>query len=85
MPVCRYHGSRKPETVRRGANHPQYRHGGETLEAKAERHEMAVFFHEAENFMLAHGMMAPGSTRFRGRKPKKIGDATSVTDKKLTQ
>lgn len=76
MPVCRYHGSRKQETVRRGANHPQYRHGGETLEAKAERHEMAVFFHEAESFMFAHGMVVPGSTRFRGRKPKKLVGAT---------
>jgi hypothetical protein len=31
------HGARRPETVRRGANHPQYRHGRETLVAKAER------------------------------------------------
>lgn len=35
MRVCRYHGAKKPETIRKGANHPQYRHGFETLEAKA--------------------------------------------------
>jgi hypothetical protein len=69
MGVCRYHGARRPETVRRGASHPQYRRGDETLEAKAERHEMSVFFHETENLMAKLGMLAPGSTRTRGRKP----------------
>ncbi len=69
MPVCRYHGSRKASTIKRGANHPQYRHGGETLEAKAERRLMSAFFHNTENLMFALGMTAPGSTRTRGRKP----------------
>lgn len=27
MATCRYHGARKPDTVRRGEDHPQYRHG----------------------------------------------------------
>ena len=67
--VCRMHGARRPETIMRGANHPQYRHGGETQKAKAERHEMAVFFNETENLMARLGMLAPGSTRTRGRKP----------------
>ena len=67
--TCRYHGARRPADIRRGANHPQYRHGGETIEAKAERHMMSVFFHDAENLMFALGMTAPGSTRTRGRKP----------------
>ena len=31
---------------------------------------MAVFFHEAESLMIKLGMLAPGSTRTRGRKPK---------------
>jgi hypothetical protein len=69
MAACRYHGARRPETIKRGANHPQYRHGGETLEAKAERHDMAAFFHKAESLMTKLGMLAPGSTRARGRKP----------------
>jgi hypothetical protein len=63
------YGARKPNMVKRGANHPQYRQGLETLEAKAERHEMAVFFHEAESLMVALSMVAPGSNRTRGRKP----------------
>jgi hypothetical protein len=71
MRVCRYHGARKPETVKRGASHPQYRHGQETREAKAERHQMAVFFHKVEDLMFALDMVSPGSTRMRGRKPRK--------------
>jgi len=70
MAVCRYHGARKTETIMRGANHPQYRHGQETILAKAERHEIAVFFDETENLMAKLEMLAPGSTRTRGRKPK---------------
>ena len=71
MSVCRYHGARKPETIRRGVDHPRHRHGRETKEAKAERHQMSVFFHEAEDLMFALDMVAPGSTRTRGRKPRK--------------
>lgn len=37
MPVCRYHGARRPETIRKGANHPQYKHGRETNELRADR------------------------------------------------
>ena len=70
MRVCRYHGARKPETIKRGASHPQYKHGGETLQAKAQRHQMSVFFHEAENLMHKLDMVGPGSTRTRGRKPR---------------
>ena len=69
MPVCRYHGARKPGAIQRGACHPQYRHGGETREAKAERHQMSVFFHEVEDLMFALELVAPRSTRTRGRKP----------------
>lgn len=68
--VCRMHGARHSSSIMRGANHSQHRHGRETLQAKAERHEMAVFFHETENLMAKLGMLAPGSTRTRGRKPK---------------
>jgi hypothetical protein len=67
--VCRMHSARKPGTIRRDANHPQYRHSRETLEAKAERHEMAVFFNATANLTVALSMVAPGSTRTRGRKP----------------
>ena len=68
--VCRYYGAKNPDVIKQGAGHPQYRHGQETLEAKAEQHEMAAFFYETENLMAKLGMLATGSTRTRGRKPK---------------
>lgn len=70
MKVCRYHGARKPETIRKGETHWNYHTGQETLEAKAERHAMSVFFHEAEDLMFTLDMVAPGSPRTRGRKPQ---------------
>ena len=42
--ACRMHGAHKSKNVLRGANHPQYRNGEETLEAKAERNEKSVMF-----------------------------------------
>ena len=66
--TCRYHGARKPETVRKGANHTQYRHGGETLEAKAERSKKLAELRELEAALYTHGMIA--GPRWRGRKPK---------------
>lgn len=39
MATCRYHGARKRTTVRQGADHPQYLHGMETLDAKRHRSE----------------------------------------------
>ncbi len=80
--VCRMYGARKPNMVRRDANHPQYRHSGETLEAKAERHEMAVFFHETESLMFALDLVAPGSTRARGRKPRSEGPVDITEQRK---
>jgi hypothetical protein len=34
MGVCRVHGARKAETIRRGEDHPRYKHGQKTKEAK---------------------------------------------------
>ena len=42
--ACRMHGAHKSKNVLRGANHPQYRNGEETLEAKAERSDKSVMF-----------------------------------------
>ena len=55
MTVCRYHGARKPETIRKGASHPQYRHGQETLEAKAERSKVLAELREIEALSFAYG------------------------------
>jgi hypothetical protein len=68
MAVCRYHGARRAETIMRGANHPQYRHGQETLEAKAERSKKLAELRELEALAFATGIAA--GHRWRGRKPK---------------
>jgi len=39
MRTCRYHGARRPETVRSGDQHPNYRHGWETQQSKKRRAE----------------------------------------------
>jgi hypothetical protein len=70
MSVCRYHGARKPETIIRSTDHWNFQNAGQTQCERQARHEMSVFFHEAENLMAKLGMLAPGSTRTRGRKPK---------------
>ncbi len=71
MRVCRYHGARRPETVRRGASHPQYRHGGETLLAKAERSFKLAELRDLEALSFAYGLVPEGTPRWRGRKPRR--------------
>lgn len=68
MAVCRYHGARKPETIRRSVDHPQYRHGGETLQAKAERSRKLTELRELEALSIAFGLVT--GPRWRGRKPR---------------
>jgi hypothetical protein len=65
--VCRYHGARRPETVKRGSNHPQYRHGRETLEAKAQRSRRLAELRDLEALSFALGLAS--GPRWRGRKP----------------
>ncbi len=68
MMVCRYHGARKPETIMRGANHPQYRHGQETILAKAERSKRLGELRELEALLFVLGMAT--GPKWRGRKPR---------------
>lgn len=37
--TCRYHGARRPESIKRGSAHPQFRHGRETTAARRLRVE----------------------------------------------
>ena len=67
MKVCRYHGARKPETIMRGANHPQHKHGQETLEAKAGRSQRLAELRNLEALSFALGMAV--GPKWRGRKP----------------
>ena len=54
----------------------------ETHVAKAERHQMAVFFYETESLMALLGMLAAGSTLTRGRKPRSEGHVDVVGQRK---
>lgn len=68
--TCRYHGARPVDTIKRGANHPQYRHGRETLEAKAERSRRLAELRKLEELSFALGLAV--GPRWRGRKPRTI-------------
>ena len=66
MPVCKFHGARS--SIRRGSDHPQWKHGQETLEAKAERSAMLGELRAIEAKMVVTLMLV--GPRWRGRKPK---------------
>jgi hypothetical protein len=51
-------------------NHSQYVHGGETLEAKAERSRRLAELRALEALSFAYGLVPEGAPRWRGRKPK---------------
>ncbi len=68
MPVCRMHGARHPHTTLRGEAHPGYKHGHETLEAKAVRSSKLFELRRLEALMHLLGMTT--SKKSPGRKPK---------------
>lgn len=63
------HGARRPETIKRGADHPGYKHGKYTNESKAEDRRKLYELHQLEEFGHAIGLLVGNLTR--GRKPKK--------------
>ena len=65
MATCRYHGARRPQTVRKGAEHPQYKHGQETLEAKQARSAALGRLAELEDLLVQSGQLTGGRTRGR--------------------
>lgn len=67
MPVCRVHGARRPETVRKGAKHPAWTTGRETMQAKADRSAKLAELRQLEGVMHAAGILV--GPRWRGRKP----------------
>lgn len=67
MPVCRVHGARRRSTVKAGPDHPRYRHGKETLGARAERREAVMRLDQLEALARALGTIT--GPRRSGRKP----------------
>jgi hypothetical protein len=65
--VCRFHGARKPKKVLKGTQHPNYKHGRETKEAKANRSAGLARLRRVEEMMVESGLFA--IQRSKGRKP----------------
>ena len=64
--TCRMHGARRPASIKRGKNHPLFKHGFSTLAAKAERQSEFRQLRKLELFMDKIGLgIGP---RLRGRK-----------------
>ncbi len=66
-PVCRFHGARRPENIRKGSDHPAYKHGRETKQMKADRSASFVRLREMEDLLHKWGLIVGGRTP--GRKP----------------
>ena len=81
--TCRMHGARKPETIRRGADHPQYVHGRETTEAKSARQAAVKRIHDLCD--LGNEVNLFGSpVKLRGPRPKKTVGTQSEVEEHLS-
>ena len=65
--TCRLHGARKRSSIKRGTDHPNYRHGTETLAAKQSRSVMLAELRVIENDLHNTGLIR--GNRTAGRKP----------------
>ena len=65
--TCRLHGARKPSSIKAGPNHPNYRHGQETLPAKHQRSVKLAELRAIEADLLNKGLIL--GNRTAGRKP----------------
>ena len=65
--TCRLHGARKPNSIKRGIDHPNYLHGMETLERKRQRSIKLAELREIETDLITRGLIR--SKRTVGRKP----------------
>jgi hypothetical protein len=63
--ACRYHGARR--RILKSEEHPNYKHGGRTLEALSKYSQKVAELDQLENIAHRAGVMA-GPKR-RGRKP----------------
>ena len=64
--TCKVHGARRPESIKRGEQHPNYVHGGRTLEAQLEQSAPSRRLQQLEDAMHVLGLTA--AKRSRGRK-----------------
>lgn len=69
MPVCRYHGARRPESVKRGPAHPAFVLGRETRDARRDRVEAMTRIRFLTDLGVAVGFLR---TRISGRRPSRV-------------
>jgi hypothetical protein len=53
--VCVKHGARKPETILRGADHPSFKQGRDSLEGIAKKREHASVLRSLEDMLFLCG------------------------------
>lgn len=75
---CIVHGARKAASIKRGKQHPNYVHGGRTLEAQAEQSATACRLQQLEDSLHLLGMST--AKRSRGRKALGYRPITSVDE-----
>lgn len=68
MATCRYHGARKPESVRRGEEHPHFSHGRFAQLTRRKYHEDMRKLHEIQQ--LVHNSGLSRKPVRHGRPPK---------------
>jgi hypothetical protein len=66
--TCRFHGARRPESIKRGSAHPQYRHGRETNESRQRRVEAMTRIRDLVDLGVAGGFI---KSRVPGRRPRR--------------
>lgn len=66
--VCRYHGAKRKEAIKRGKDHWNYQHGQETLEAKRIRSLTLADLYNLE--AISFGLGFASGPKWRGPKPK---------------
>jgi hypothetical protein len=69
MQVCRFHGARRPETIKRGSNHPNFQHGRETFEARRHRIEAMSRIRDLVELGVHGGFI---ERRIPGRRPNPV-------------
>jgi len=72
------HGARKAESIKRGEQHPNYVHGGRTLEAQLEQSATACRLQQLEDAM--HLLNMTTAKRSPGRKANGYCKVTSLDE-----
>lgn len=65
--TCRFHGARRPSSIKRGADHPGFKHGESTTEAREAYSEASARLRELEEMGFKSGLLV--GSRTVGRKP----------------